>query len=333
MSVLYCTSNHLGVKLNILITAANGFIGREALYSLLQQGTIVHAVVRECFDGKPNNQLKLHRLGDFNKYQDWEGLLQGVDVVIHTVARVHHPEDANLQTDLYYETNTKLTKKLVLAAIKNEVKHFIFLSTINVFVNVSNPCHYKITDDTLTNPDEAYGISKLEAEQQIKALCKNTDTAYTILRLPMVYGYKAKGNFPKLVSAVKKKLSLPIGRIRQPRSFLYVRNLTSAIQQIINNTNAKNQTYLLSDNDDLSISDLVKKIAQAYQVKPRLLNIPISVLKILGKLTGKSQAISRLTGSLQVDSSKIRQQLNWQPPYTVDSGLKEMVEQERQEGK
>ena len=316
----------------ILITGANGFIGKNLIEALSTTDYKINAAIRQSANAKFINRKApvIMPIEKIDQATNWDSALDGVDIVIHTAARVHQMQDRSEDPMIEYRNvNRDGTLHLLSEANKMGIKHFVFLSSIKV--NGESTTATPFIEEQMVNPDDPYGLSKWEAEQGIIEFCQTHSIQYTIIRLPLVYGCGVKANFANLLDKVKRRYFLPLGNIGNQRSFLYIGNLTAAIQKIIENPNAKNQTYLLSDNDDLSTASLVKKIAQAYGVKPRLLNIPISLLTLLGKLTGKSKAISRLTSSLQIDSSKIRQQLDWQPPYTVVSGLQEMIEQERQQ--
>jgi len=248
---------------------------------------------------------------------------------VHTAARVHQmQETVNDPLREYCSTNTTGTLCLLESAQLAGVKKFIFLSSIKVNGESTTDKPFSELDVPCT--EDPYGLSKWEAEQGIAELCKSSATDYTIVRLPLVYGYGVKANFAKLIKLVNSKIPLPMGAINNKRSLLYIGNLTAALQAIIQNPNSKNKTYLLSDNNDVSTPDLVRAIAVAYGIKPKLIAVPVFLFKLLGIVTRKQKAISRLLGSLQVDSSKIRHDLNWQPPYTVAAGLAEMVSFERE---
>jgi nucleoside-diphosphate-sugar epimerase len=207
----------------------------------------------------------------------------------------------------------------VKQCLEGGVKHFIFLSSIGAVTTLSDTI---INESSECNPDTPYGRSKLKAEMEIKQLCENSTMTYTILRPTLVYGANNPGNMERLLKLVAKGLPLPLGGVNNSRSLVYVGNLVDAIITCINHPNAKNQTFIVSDGEDLSTPELIRGIGKAMNKTPLLLPIPSSLIKIGTKLLGKAEAGDRLLGSLQVDSSKIRETLNWQPPYTVEEGLK-----------
>jgi UDP-glucose 4-epimerase len=302
--------------MKILITGANGFVGRALLETLAKTGYSVVGITRKD-------------ISNIDERTDWSSLLKDVDVVIHAAARVHMMQDASQNPLLEYrKTNTQGTLKLLKDSIAANVKKFIFISSIKVNGEFTKDKHFSEEDKYI--PEDPYGLSKWEAEQGIIELTKNTTTKFTIVRLPLVYGVGVKANFKNLIKLVRSNLPLPFGCIHNKRSMLYLGNLISAIEAIIQNSVSNNQTYLLSDNDDVSTAELVKKIAKAYGLKRYLIPVPLFLFKWLGAMTGKHKAVSRLLGSLQVDSRKIRRELNWKTPYTVKTGLSEMVQQEKE---
>jgi nucleoside-diphosphate-sugar epimerase len=198
------------------------------------------------------------------------------------------------------------------------VKHFIFISSIGAMGTLSEQI---LTEKSPCHPDSPYGRSKLQAEQALIELCQNSPMTWTILRPTLVYGIGNPGNMERLMKLVKTGFPLPLGSIKNRKSFVYVGNLVDAIITCINHPNAKNQTFIVSDGDDLSTTDLIRRLGKALRKSPLLLPVPAELLRLTTKLLGKADIGDRLLGSLQVDSSKIRQMLDWTPPYTVDQGL------------
>ena len=315
----------------ILITGTNGFVGKALTKELLNAGYFVRGALRTL----PKNSFIEHQnfelfpIGEINSKTTWSEALKDIDIVIHTAARVHIMNDSALDPFVEYrEVNTLGTVKLFEDSIKENVKKIIVISSIKV--NGEETIDKPFTEIDLCSPDDPYGLSKWEAEQGIIKKALEHHIAYTIVRLPLVYGNGVKANFEKLLKLVKSRIPLPLGAIKNKRSLLYMGNLTSAILEIIKNPVSNNKTYLLSDNDDVSTAELIKQMAKAYSIKRYLLPAPLFLFRLLGKIIGKQQAISRLLGSLQVDSSKIRQELHWTPPYTVESGLTEMAKQKKE---
>jgi nucleoside-diphosphate-sugar epimerase len=179
----------------------------------------------------------------------------------------------------------------------------------------------RLTEETPCHPDTPYGRSKLAAEQALIALTQDSPMTWTILRPTLVYGPGNPGNMGRLLTLINRRLPLPLGAIHNRRSFVYVGNLVDAILQSIEHPNAINQTFLVSDGEDLSTPQLIRRLASCLGHSAPLLPIPPALIQTIGQLTGKTDTVSRLLGSLSVDSSKIRHTLNWQPPYTLDQGL------------
>jgi nucleoside-diphosphate-sugar epimerase len=318
--------------MRILITGANGFIGNAICQSFLTQGFSVRAIARNQTVGNlsETDRLEWIPMGDLNSSTDWSNALKDIDIVIHTAARAHKMQD-NAEDPLqsYRDMNTQVTLNLFAAAIQAQIKKFIFLSSIKV--NGEETKSKPFAENDVVGTIDAYGLSKWEAEQGIANLAQSTSMNYTILRLPLVYGKGVKANFANLIKLVKTALPLPLGAIHNKRSFIYIGNLISAINAIMSSEKSAQKTYLLSDNEDLSTPELIRLIARSYNAKLFLPQIPLCFLRVLAFLTGKKAFLGRLTSSLQVDSGKIRGDLNWKPPYSVEMGLAEMVKLESEE--
>ncbi len=302
---------------SILITGATGFIGSHLTPQLEQENYQITIALRT-----PSSKLSHHKQIEIKNIDDqtnWQNALENIDTVIHMAARAHILKEsvANPEAE-FNKINTQGTINLVRQSIQAKVKHFIFLSSIGAVTTLSDTI---INESSPCNPDTPYGKSKLEAEKAIEKLCKNTSMTYTILRPTLVYGANNPGNMERLLKLTAKGLPLPLGSINNSRSLIYVGNLVESIMTCIDQPNAKNQTFIVSDGEDLSTPELIKKIGKAMEKTPLLLPIPPSLIKIGTKLLGKGATGDRILGSLQVDSSKIRNNLNWTPPYTVDEGL------------
>jgi len=313
----------------ILVTGANGFVGKHLCHVLLEQGYLVRAAVRSESSKSSSRGLTTESreffeycvVGDIDSQTNWDKALDGVDIVIHLAARVHVMND-QVKDPLaeFRKVNVEGTKKLAESAAAFGIKRFIYLSSIKV--NGESTDTHPFTENDLPKPQDSYGISKLEAEQvlhNIKAL------QAVILRPTLVYGLGVRANFLKLIQLVKKGLPLPLASVKNRRSMVYVGNLVSAIIACLDHPKAARQTFLVSDGEDLSTPGLIHKIAEALKITPKLFPCPPKLLKWAVKLTGKSKLIDRLLDSLQVDSSKIQNELDWRPPYSVGEGLKEMI--------
>ena len=300
--------------MKIFLTGASGFVGNYLLKRL--KGNDVSLILR-------NNNVAGYkaRIANLNQSVDLSDDLDGMDVVIHCAARAHIMNDSSLSPlDEYRKVNVDATMNLARQAASAGVKRFIYLSSIKVNGERTYPNEpFRSSDQP--QPEDPYGVSKLEAELGLKEIALDTGMELVIIRPPLVYGPGVKGNFASLLKLTMKRLPLPLGRISNKRSMVSVQNLVDLIVTCIDHPNAANQTFLVSDDEDLSTSDLFRRLGSAARLPARLINIPVGVLRFFARLVGKEIAIDRLTGSLQVDISHTKQVLDWKPPYTVDEGL------------
>ncbi|MBU0598542.1 SDR family oxidoreductase [Patescibacteria group bacterium] len=309
-------------KRKVLVTGANGFIGRNLCAFLKEKGFIVRGAVR-------NNVRDLSgvdeyiQVGDINESTDWQQALAGVDTVIHLAARVHIMNDPVADPiDAFRKVNVLGTERLARMAVKVGVKRFIFISSVKVNgEGASRP----YTENDLPEPQDAYGISKREAEDLLACIAAETGLQMVVLRLPLVYGPGVKANFKSLIKIAGVGLPLPFKGISNRRSFIYLGNLVDAIFTCIAHPQAVGETFLVSDGQDVSTPDLIRMIAHAMGKKAVLFSLPHGILKALCKIAGKGEELEKLTGSLLVDSSKIRNLLGWNPPFTIEEGVKETV--------
>jgi nucleoside-diphosphate-sugar epimerase len=218
----------------------------------------------------------------------------------------------------FYRTNSEGTIRLVQQAIVANVKHFIFISSIGAMTTLSNEI---INEKSPCTPDTPYGISKLLAEEALINLASNSKMNWTILRPTLVYGPGNPGNMQRLFKLVDRGLPLPLGSVKNQRSLIYVGNLVDIIINCLENPRAVNESFIVSDGENISTPKLIRSISKAIQRPSRLLPVPVSWLRFIGKITGRSSSIDRLLGSLAVDNFKICHRLNWTPPYTLDQGL------------
>lgn len=300
--------------MKVLVTGASGLVGR-ALCSLLDQAE--HQVVRAVRASTTPWEISV---GDSNKSTDWsEALGQGTDVVVHLAAQVPEMDGASrVPGDRYAEVNTLGTANLARQCAQHGVKRFIFVSTVKVLGEVkSEP--YRDTD--LAIPVDAYAISKWEAEQTLLQIGAYTGMEVVVLRPPLVYGPGVKGNFLRLMQAIDQRRPLPLGAIQNQRSLIYLGNLVDAIRLCLTHPKASEKTFLVSDGDDVSTPELVRRIAAALGHRPFLLPVPVSWMRWAGRVLGKQAAVDRLLGSLCVGISPLREELGWTPPYSMQAGL------------
>lgn len=308
----------------VLITGADGFIGSALVRRLVvPDGFWVRTAVRSPSKGVSLSQETV-QVGDINNESDWNKTLLGIDTVIHLAARAHVLKESSYSPlDEFRRVNVWGTKRLTTAAAECGVKRFIYLSSIGVVRTISDTL---LREESELRPGTPYGISKAEAENAIREIARETGIEIVILRPPLVYGPGVPGNFMRLLSIVNKKVPLPLGRVKNMRSFIYIGNLVDAIIKCIQHPSAANKTFLVSDGEDLSTPELIRRLASALNKPARLVPVPPSLLRLAGAVTRKSAEVERLTGSLVIDSSKIRRELNWTPPFTVDEGLKRTAE-------
>lgn len=308
--------------MKIAVTGSSGFIGRSLCPALLNRGYAVRSAVRslQSVSRDLDNTEKV-AVGDISSDTDWQDTLRGIDVVIHLAALVHVMKAASEDRFAEYrQINTDGTARLALMAAEAGVKRFVFLSSIKVNGEATEVLGFSESDTP--NPKDNYAISKWEAEQTLHKVAKDTGMEIVILRPPLVYGPHVRANFLRLLDMVNKNIPLPLSSINNKRSMIYIGNLIDVIVRCIKNPNAANQIFLLSDGHDVSTPDLIRMIAEAMGKKARLFPCPVSFLKMIGKITGKTAEVERLVSSLRIDNTKIRRELNWTPPFTMEHGIR-----------
>ena len=297
-----------------LVTGATGFVGRALCNQLSAIGHTVIPAVRHG-SGLPNEVVT----SDIGSSTDWRMALAGCDAVVHLAARVHMIREAERDPlALYRRTNTEATLNLARQAAQARVKRFVFISTIKVN-GEGRDAPYRETDAPA--PEDAYAISKWEAEQGLQRIAQETGLEVVILRPPLLYGPGVKANFQRLIQAVARGWPLPFGAVRNRRSLLYLGNFVDAIRLCVEHPGAAGQTFLLDDGKPVSTPDVARALARAMNRPARLLAVPVGVLQFVGTLLGKRAEVARLAGSLFLDSSAIRSRLGWKPPFSMEEGL------------
>ena len=302
--------------MKILITGASGFVGKHLVNELNYMKDISIVVV-----GKE----LLNVSADLTAKNALRKALSGSDVVIHLAARVHIMQDKSANPLAVFRiVNVDATLNLARQLAAAGVKRFIFLSSIKVNGEFTLPGLPFTAYDA--NPQDPYGISKYEAEVGLHKIAAETGMQVVIIRPPLIYGTGVKANFASLLRMVKYGMPLPLGAITQNRrSFVALDNLIDLIITCINHPNAADQTFLVSDDEDVSTTDLLRKMAVAQGVSNRLLPVPVALLNSCAKLFGKQAIAHRLLGNLQVDISHTQKLLNWQPIISLDEGLRRAV--------
>jgi len=312
--------------MKVAVTGANGFIGTALTHKLCEKGYDVRGIVRSKERSlNRNSRLEIFAVGEINSDTNWNDALKGIDVVIHLASRVHKLNDASINPLAEYRrVNTDGTQRLAEISARAGVKRLIFISTIKV--NGEKTAGDAFTENHLAHPQDPYAISKWEAEQALHNISDATGLEIVILRLPLVYGQGVKANFLRLLDMVNKNIPLPLSMVNNKRSMIYIGNLVDAIIRCIEHPDAVNKTFLVSDGQDVSTPELIRMIAGAMGKKAKLFPCPLSLLKMIGKVAGKSDEIERLTGSLQIDTAKIRRELSWTPPFTMEQGLRKTAD-------
>lgn len=308
---------------HIFVTGATGFIGQAVCARLVKLGHRVKAAVRDPGRaGALPAMTERVTVPDLSGGTDWGNALDGSTGVIHLVSPAGLP-GANEQQQLehFRSVNVEGSARLARAAAVAGVRRFVYMSTLKVNGETSPAAGF--TENDVPKPQEPYAISKWEAEQRLKEVASETGLELVVLRPPIVYGSGARGNFLALMRAVARGIPLPLASVRNRRSLLYVGNLVDAIVKVVDAPQAAGRTYLVSDGEDVSTPDLVREIARALGVRPRLLPCPIALLRLGAAALGRADDAARLLGSLQVDSSKIRRELGWNPRFSLDEGLEE----------
>lgn len=302
-------------KSKILLTGATGFVGSAVLLKL---GNNVASTIGRS---KPAWFSGRHFQQEISAAANFQAALSGVSVVVHCAARVHMMNDHSSDPlAAFREVNTFGTLNLARQAAAAGVKRFIFLSSIKV--NGESTLNGKpFSNDDLPEPEDAYGISKTEAEAGLKQIAAKSCMEVVIIRPPLVYGPGVKANFAAMLKLAQNNLPLPLGAIHNKRSLVALDNLVDLIVTCIDHPKAANQTFLVSDDKDVSTTELLKLMTRAAGKKPWLIPVPMSWLKLAGKLTGKQAVIDRLCGNLQVDISHTKETLGWKPPITLEEGI------------
>jgi len=313
----------------ILVTGASGFVGRRLCTSLAASGWHVRAALRNPSGAPPVKDIEVHAIPDIGPDIDWSDAVAGVEAVVHLAARVHVMHETAMEgLQRHRRVNTEGTATLARAAARAGVERFIYLSSVKV--NGERTIGRPFSEADPAAPVDAYGISKLEAELRLTQITRETGINTVIFRPPLIYGPGVKGNFLRLIKLVGYGLPLPLASIKNARSLLCVDNMVSAIEAVLVRPQPVNGIFMVSDGHDLSTPELVRCIGAAMGKKPRLLPCPPSWLLAAAGLVGKGAEARRMIESLRINCSKLRQELQWNPPFTVETGITAAVQWQQQ---
>ncbi|MBI4061607.1 MAG: NAD-dependent epimerase/dehydratase family protein [Elusimicrobia bacterium] len=305
----------------VLVTGGAGFVARHAIAALLARGWAVRAVVRRRSDVVPAGAEAA--VGGDLLDADWDFHLRGISAIVHLAARAHRMGESGPEAEaLYRRDNVDVTAVLARAAVRAGIARFMFMSSVKA-MGESTPIDAPWNERSPCAPQDAYGRTKLAAEKALLEESARSGLPVVILRPPLLYGSGAKGNIQRLLGWIKRGLPVPLASVRNSRSLLYTGNLADAIHACLEHSGAVGRTFLLSDGEDLSTPDLIRRLGRALGKRVMLVPAPPRALLWCARLAGRSSEAERLTGSLRVDGSLMRSRLGWTPPFTVDQGLRE----------
>jgi UDP-4-keto-D-QuiNAc 4-reductase len=303
----------------ILVTGADGFIGQTLCPVLERAG---HRVRKAIWLPLPSADQDWFVSGDIGPDTDWSEALTGIDTVIHLAGRAHIlKETAPDPLAEFRRVNVEGTRRLAQMAANSGVKRLVFISSIGVNGS-STPYDQPFTEESPAAPHNPYARSKWEAEQALQSIAQKTGLEIVIVRPPLVYGPGVKANFLQLLTWVQRGIPLPLGYVRNRRSLIGVQNLADFLRCAAEHPAAANQVFLVSDGDDLSTTELIRRMARALNRPARLVPVPAQLVNLPARMLGKEKLIEQLWGSLAVNMQKAHDLLRWTPPLSVDEGLK-----------
>lgn len=304
----------------VLVTGANGFVGRAACRRLRADGLAVVAAMRQ-----PDGSAGAVPVGDIDGDTDWTSALAGVDAVLHLAARVHVMNERSADPLAEFRrVNVQGTLRLAQQAVQAGVKRLVYVSSVKVNGEQTEPGRPFAATDAPA-PVDPYGMSKFEAEQGLRALAQATGLELVIVRPPLVYGPGVGGNFARMVRWLRRGVPLPLGQATaNRRSLVALDNLVDLLATCLAHPAAAGETFLVSDGEDLSTTELLRRLAKALDLKARLLPVPPVMLQVAASALRRGELAQRLLGSLQVDTAATQRVLQWQPVVTVDEALRQL---------
>jgi len=306
--------------MKVLVTGASGFVGRATCARLVTQDMDVIGAVRQL-PSRLLTGVDYRIVGDLGAKTDWRDALTGVDTIIHCAARVHVMQETVANPlDAFRAVNVAGTGQLARQATAAGVRRFIYLSSVKVN-GEGGSVAYREAD--LPAPQDAYGVSKYETELGLREIAVETGMEVVMVRPPLIYGPGVKANFQTLMRALVRGIPLPLGAIHNRRSLVALDNVVDLIATCIEHPAAENETFLVSDGEDLSTTELIRRLARALCRPARLIPVPTMVLMAGATLLGKREVARRLCGTLQVNITRAGEVLGWTPPVSVDEGLRQ----------
>ncbi len=312
--------------MRVLITGANGFVGRAVSTCLAERGWSVRAAVRrETALPHLADDVEAVVVRDPDGEADWQAAVRGMDAVVHLIARTHQASDGGLASlSMYRETNVGITQRLATACLLTGPMRFVFLSSVKAVGERSFGA--PLTEGTRCRPEDAYGISKREAEVWLTTRARDRGLEATILRPPLVYGAGVRANFLRLMKLVDRGAPLPLAGVRNRRSMIFVENLADAVVAVLTSPQATDETFFCADPEPLSTPELVRELATLMGRRARLVPVPTRILELGGRIARREEEVARLVGSLQVSTDLIRKRIGWRPPYKTREGLAATVD-------
>lgn len=309
----------------VLVTGASGFLGTALVQALSKVEGVTLTAASRSYQTTAKDNLNYASI-NFSLDDNFDSILEKIDVIIHCAARVHMMKDAALDPlSEFRKVNRDITLCLARRAAALGVKRFIFISSIKVNGEVSLPNKpFRAEDHPL--PTDPYAVSKMEAENGLREIANETNMEFVIIRPVLVYGPGVKANFFNMMRWLNRGFPLPFGLINNKRSLIALDNLVDLITTCIDHPAAANQIFLASDGEDLSSAELLKRMGAALGKPVYLIPIPVHMIKLIASLIGKQDVVNRILDSLVVDISKTRQLLKWTPPLGITQALEKTAE-------
>jgi nucleoside-diphosphate-sugar epimerase len=306
---------------DVLLTGASGFVGSHVRPALANRGWSVRA-------SAPKDGSQAANRLDLTRDEGWGDVVTGCRAVVHLAARAHVlREDQANPLAAFRSVNTEGTRRVAAAAVNAGVKHFVFVSSLGVHGKWGG---HQFTEADAPSPDSPYAVSKLEAEQVLKVIARESGMAVTILRPPLVYGPRVGGRFRQMIDWLEKGIPLPLKSVRNSRSLIGICNFADAICHVLDQPAQGVRTFLVSDDSDISTPDLLTAVGGAIGRSPRLVPMPEAIFRMTVGMIGKGAELDKLIGTLTLDPGAFMRETRWRPPYCIADGLAELGEWYRQ---